>query len=121
MSIAWVFIVVAGLVEIVWSISLKMMGFDSPKGWMWVGINLATLAVLTYCMNRATQVIPIGTAYAMFTGIGTIGSVAVGILLFKESTAWPRMIFVTLLLISVLGLKATTKEDELVKSEGVNG
>jgi multidrug transporter EmrE-like cation transporter len=117
MSIAWVFIVIAGLVEIIWSISLKMMGFDSAKGLMWVGINLATLAVLTFCMNRATQVIPIGTAYAMFTGIGTIGSVAVGIWLFKESTAWPRMLFLSLLLVSILGLKATTKESDLVTKE----
>ena len=105
---AWALLILAGLTEIVWSVSLKLMGFSSPKALLWLGVNVATLLVLTLCMNRATQSIPIGTAYAIFTGIGAMGSVAVGIYVFKEPATAARLFFVGLLLTSIIGLKITT-------------
>jgi quaternary ammonium compound-resistance protein SugE len=62
-----------------------------------------------YLLNRVTQVIPIGTAYAVWTGIGAVGTVLMGILYFKEPVTLWRMIFLTTLIISIVGLKIVSR------------
>lgn len=59
-------------------------------------------------LSQATKQLPLGTSYAIWTGIGALGAVIVGIVLFKESVTAPRMLFVALLLIGIIGLKATS-------------
>ena len=61
-----------------------------------------------YLLFRATRTIPIGTAYAVWTGIGAVGTVIVGILLFREPVAFWRLFFLTTLIASIVGLKAVT-------------
>ena len=60
-----------------------------------------------YLLARATQVIPLGTAYAIWVGIGTVGAVVLGVLFFKEPINLPRLFFLSLLVISIVGLKIT--------------
>ncbi|MGE0525509.1 MAG: multidrug efflux SMR transporter [Bdellovibrionales bacterium] len=106
MSSAWVTLFFAGLLEICWAIGLKFTeGFTRPLPSLF---TLVTLAASMYLLAKAAQSLPIGTAYAVWVGIGAVGSAILGILLFKEPiTPW-RMGFLILLVISILGLKFTT-------------
>ncbi len=100
---AWVWLISAGLLEIVFAILLKMSeGFAKPA--YFVAFLLA--GVLSFfCLTKAMQSIPIGTAYAVWTGIGTMGVVALGIILFSEPITVSRLFFITTLVGSIVGLK----------------
>lgn len=100
---AWLYLIIAGLFEIGFTSSLKLSENFSHKGWaaaFFVSISLSFLF-----LNKAIQSIPIGTAYAVWTGIGAAGTVIVGIILFRESVEFWRMFFIFLLIGSILGLK----------------
>ena len=103
---AWIFLVVAGLMEVLWSTSLKLShGFTQ----LWYSVlTVAGMVVSFLFLAQAMKTLPLGTAYAMWTGIGAVGAVIVGIVFFREAVTLPRMVFVALLLIGLLGLKATS-------------
>ena len=103
---AWIFLVVAGLMEVLWSTSLKL-----SHGFTQLGYSVLTVAgmVVSFLfLAQAMKTLPLGTAYAVWTGIGAVGAVIVGIVFFREAVTLPRMVFVALLLIGLLGLKATS-------------
>jgi quaternary ammonium compound-resistance protein SugE len=102
---AWVYLFVAGVFEIVWAVGLKYTdGFSRALPMLVVGIALtASLALLSLAMRT----IPLGTAYAVWMGIGALGSVVAGIWLFDEPLTPLRVLFVALLLVALVGLKAT--------------
>jgi len=104
---AWIVLVVAGLFETCWAVGLKYTeGFTKLLPNIF---TLVTLAISMYLLARAAQVLPIGTAYAVWVGIGAFGAAILGIFLFSESmTVW-RALFLALLLISIIGLKLTAK------------
>lgn len=108
MSNAWLILVVAGLLETCWAIGLKYTeGFTK-----FVPSVLTILAIIAsmYLLSRAAQSLPIGTAYAVWVGIGAAGAAILGIFLFNESASLPRLFFLGLLLVSILGLKFTSGE-----------
>lgn len=99
----WLVLVVAGLFEIVWAIGLKYTeGFT--RLWPTVG-TVAAMVVSLGLLGIAMRTIPVGTAYAVWTGIGTIGTVILGIFLFGESATVLRLICVALILAGIVGLK----------------
>ena len=99
---AWVYLVVAGGFEIVWAVGLKYTdGFT--RLWPSVG-TVAALCVSMACLALAVRAIPIGTAYAIWTGIGAVGTVAVGILLFNEPRDVTRLVCIFLIVAGILGL-----------------
>ena len=103
---AWVFLACAGLLEVVWSSFLKLSEGFTKLGW-----SVATIAGMLasfYLLSQAMKTLPLGTAYAVWTGIGALGAVIVGIVLFKESLSPARLVFAALLLIGIIGLKATS-------------
>jgi quaternary ammonium compound-resistance protein SugE len=100
---AWFYLVVAGLFEVGFTTSLKLSDNFSNKGWAVMFFVSITLSF--YFLNKAIQVIPMGTAYAVWTGIGAVGTVVVGMILFKEPSDFWRMFFIFLLIGSILGLK----------------
>lgn len=103
----WIILAVAGLFEVCWSIGLKYTeGFTKLLPSLF---TLITLAVSMYLLARATQSLPIGTAYAVWVGIGAFGAAVLGIVLFKEPASFGRLFFLALLIISIIGLKLTTK------------
>lgn len=103
---AWIFLGVAGLLEVCWAIGLKYTeGFTKPVPSIF---TIATLAASMYLLARATSVLPIGTAYGVWVGIGALGASVMGIFLFQESASPLRLFFLVLLLIAIIGLKATT-------------
>ena len=104
---SWVLLLIAGLLEVCWAIGLKYTeGFTRPLPSFFTVI---TLAASMYLLARAAQTIPIGTAYGVWVGIGALGAAILGIILFKESLSLPRLFFLILLFVSILGLKLTSK------------
>ena len=103
---AWVFLACAGLLEVVWSSFLKLSEGFTKLGW-----SVATIAGMLasfYLLSQAMSTLPLGTAYAVWTGIGAVGSVVVGILIFKEPVTAARMFFTVLLLTGIIGIKLTS-------------
>lgn len=100
---AWGWLVVAGLFEVGWAIGLKY-----TEGWTRLWPSVATLVLLAasmYCLAVAARTLPIGTAYAVWTGIGAAGTAVLGIVLLGEPrTAW-RIASLVLILVGVLSLK----------------
>ena len=80
-------------------------GFTKP---LYTVLTIAGMVVSFLFLSQATKVLPLGTAYAVWTGIGAVGAVIVGIVLFKEPVTALRMLFVVLLLTGIVGLKATS-------------
>jgi quaternary ammonium compound-resistance protein SugE len=99
----WIYLVIAGLFEVGFTTSLKMS--DNFSNRWWSVLFFISISLSFYFLNKAIQVIPIGTAYAVWTGIGAVGTVIVGILLFKEPSDFWRLFFIFLLIGSILGLK----------------
>lgn len=103
---SWILLLIAGLLEICWAIGLKYTeGFTKLIPSLF---TLITLALSMYCLARAAQVIPIGTAYGIWVGIGALGAAILGIILFQESVSPARLLFLGLLLISIIGIKLTS-------------
>jgi len=103
MTLAWIYLIFAGIFEICWAIGLKYCaGFT--KFWPSV-FTLTTLAASMILLARAAQMLPIGTAYAVWVGIGAFGAALFGIILFNEPANLARIFFLLLLVIAILGLK----------------
>jgi len=100
---AWTYLIIAGLFEIGWAIGLKYTnGFT--KLWPSVG-TVAAMALSFVLLSLALRTIPVGTAYAVWTGIGAVGTAIVGIFLFNESREWPRLLCLFLIVSGIVGLK----------------
>jgi len=104
---AWIYLFIAGLFEVGWAVGLKYTeGFT--KLWPSV-ITIATMVLSFYFLSTAVKSIPIGTAYAIWTGIGAVGTAILGIILFNESKELIRIFFIFLIVIGIVGLKIFSK------------
>ena len=102
----WVYLVIAGGLEVVWSTCMKFSeGFTDLK---YTILTVVGMIFSFLFLSQATKNLPLGTAYAVWTGIGALGAVIVGIVLFKEPVTAARIFFMALLLIGIVGLKATS-------------
>lgn len=100
---SWIFLFVAGLFEIGWAIGLKYSeGFT--RLWPSVG-TISAMAISMGLLGLSLRTLPVGTAYAVWTGIGAVGTAICGILLFGESAAVGRLICLALILAGLVGLK----------------
>ena len=103
---AWTLLLVAGFFEIVWATLLKFAdGFT--KVWPSVG-TVAAMGISMVCMSFALRAIPMGTAYAVWTGIGAVGTVILGIVLFDEPKNAVRLAFIALIILGIAGLKLSS-------------
>ena len=101
---AWVVLVVAGLLEIGWAVGLKYTnGFT--RMWPTVATAVALVGSMTL-LGVAVRTLPLGTAYAVWTGIGTIGTALLGIVMFHEPATMLRVVFLAMIVAGILGLKA---------------
>ena len=103
---AWFILFIAGLFEIGWAVGLKFTeGFTKPIPTVLTGISLvASMGLLGW----AVKSLPLGTAYAVWTGVGAVGTAIVGILLFKEPATAGRLVCLALIVSGILGLKLFT-------------
>ncbi|EFL32424.1 molecular chaperone [Streptomyces viridochromogenes DSM 40736] len=103
---AWVLLVVAGLLEVGWSIGMKYTdGFTRPLPSVLTGAGIIASMLL---LSQAAKTLPIGTAYGVWVGIGAAGAAVVGMAVLGEPATAARIFFVCLLLVAVVGLKATS-------------
>lgn len=104
---AWIFLVLAGLLETGWAIGLKYT--DGFTRLVPSALTLAGIAASMLLLAIAARTIPIGTAYAVWVGIGAVGAVILGIVLFDEPRSALRIFFVVLLIVALIGLKVTSE------------
>ncbi|MET7985424.1 MULTISPECIES: multidrug efflux SMR transporter [unclassified Streptomyces] len=103
---AWVLLIVAGLLEVGWSIGMKYTdGFTRPVPSILTGAGIVASMVL---LSYAAKSLPIGTAYGVWVGIGAAGAAILGMTILGEPMTAARIFFICLLLVSVVGLKATS-------------
>ena len=102
----WILLIIAGLFEVAFAACLgKAKESAGSETTFWYIGFLISLTISMLLLVKATQTLPIGTAYAVWTGIGAVGTVLVGVFLFKEpATFWP-LFFITTLIASIIGLK----------------
>lgn len=102
----WIILILAGLMEVGFTFCLgktkTAMGHELA---MWWGGFLAALTLSMYLMAKASESLPLGTVYPVWTGIGAVGAVIVGILFFHEPATFWRLFFITTLIVSIIGLK----------------
>ena len=103
---AWVILFVAGLCEVGWAVGLKYTD-GYTKFWP-TAFTLAVMAASVWLLGLALKTLPLGTAYAVWTGIGAVGTVIIGIIVFKEPTDFWRIFFILTLIGSIIGLKAAS-------------
>ena len=102
----WLILVIAGLFEAGFAFCLgKAKETSGNTSAMWMGGFFICLAISMFLLYKATQELPIGTAYAVWTGIGAVGTVIAGMIFFKEPTDFWRLFFICTLIASIIGLK----------------
>jgi quaternary ammonium compound-resistance protein SugE len=102
-NLAWVLLVVAGLFEIVWSVSMKAsQGFTRVH---YTALTLVAAGLSFWLLGLALRQLPVGTAYAVWTGVGAVGTAILGIVLLGESVSMARIGCIALIVIGILGLK----------------
>lgn len=105
-SLAWLMLTAAGLLEVVWALSLKY-----TQGFTRLGPSVFTLAAMGlsfYLLSRAVMHLPVGTAYAVWVGIGAAGAATFGMLFLHETVSVARLGCLALLIVAIVGLKLTS-------------
>ena len=105
----WIILIIAGLFEVAFAFCLgKAKETTGNEMYLWYVGFIVTLAISMTLLVKATQTLPIGTAYAVWTGIGAFGTVLAGIVFFKEPTTFFRLFFLATLIISIIGLRVVS-------------
>ncbi|PGS50524.1 multidrug efflux SMR transporter [Bacillus sp. AFS041924] len=112
---SWIYLVIAGVSEIAWAFGLKYSeGFTNVLPTI---LTIAGILFSFYLFSKAIRDIPIGTAYAVFTGIGAAGTVIIGMLFLNESASLLKIILVITLLSGIIGLKLTSDDKKIEKGD----
>ncbi|WP_439483421.1 DMT family transporter [Cyclobacterium plantarum] len=105
----WILLVIAGLFEVAFAACLgKAKGASGVEATYWYLGFLICLGISMLLLVKVTQQLPIGTAYAVWTGIGAVGTVLIGIVIFKEPATFWRLFFISTLIASIIGLKVVS-------------
>jgi quaternary ammonium compound-resistance protein SugE len=107
MTSGWVQLIIAGMFEIVWVIGLKLS--DGLTRLVPSGVSLVAMLLSLYFLSLSIKTLPLGTAYAVWTGIGILGTTLIGIFYFNEPKTALRFLFLFLILAGILGLKLQSK------------
>ncbi|MDL1900134.1 quaternary ammonium compound efflux SMR transporter SugE [Anaerolineae bacterium CFX9] len=104
----WVILVVAGLLEVVWALMLKQSeGLSKPVPTI---IFFISLALSLFLLSQAVKSVPVGTAYAVWTGVGVAGTAILGMLLLGESRDMLKLVSIVLIVAGIIGLRLTTSD-----------
>ena len=102
---AWIYLTIAGIFEWGWPVGLKLGMSKEGTRWGWIAFAAVTMAASGALLLIAQKTIPMGTAYAVWTGIGAVGTFVIGILAFGEATNTAGFFFVGLIVVGIVGLK----------------
>lgn len=106
----WILLIIAGLFEVAFAYCLgKAKDSSGNEMYLWYTGFILALALSMVLLVKATQTLPIGTAYAVWTGIGAVGTALIGIFIFKEPATFLRLLFITTLIGSIVGLKVVSE------------
>ncbi len=100
----WIFLIIAGVFEIGWPLGFKLSQTTSHRI-LWIVFAVISMALSGFFLWHAQKSIPIGTAYAIWTGIGATGTLLIGIFFFNDPVSLGRMFFASLIIIGIVGLK----------------
>lgn len=100
----WIFLILAGAFEIGWPLGFKLSQ-TTPHKFGWIAFSVVAMMLSGYFLWSAQKTIPIGTAYAVWTGIGAVGTFVIGIIFFNDSASILRMLSVLFIVIGLVGLK----------------
>jgi quaternary ammonium compound-resistance protein SugE len=104
--LAWLCLVVSGIIDVAWALSMKKAeGFANPA---WSLVSLVLLGAFVFLLTKALHVLPVGTAYAVWTGIGAAGTVLAGIVFFAEPASFLRLFFIALVVVGIIGLNLSS-------------
>lgn len=106
---AWLYLIVAGIFEWGWPIGLKLGITESGYVPLWLVFSALSMTVSGYLLLLAQRSIPMGTAYAVWTGIGAVGTFILGIILFGDAATMARFFFIALIIVGIVGLKVAHK------------
>ena len=107
-AMAWIFLIVAGCFEIGWPLGMKLSQSQPEHKFPWILFSIVSMAFSGYFLWLAQKTIPMGTAYAIWTGIGAAGAFIVGIALFRDPAGFFRIASVTLIILGIIGLKLSS-------------
>jgi quaternary ammonium compound-resistance protein SugE len=102
---AWIYLIIAGFFEIGWPLGMKLSQTRVNNKFGWIMLSIISMALSGYFLWLAQKNIPMGTAYAIWTGIGAVGAFVVGIAFFKDPSGFFRIASATLIILGVIGLK----------------
>lgn len=103
MTLAWIYLLIAGVFEIGWPLGFKL--YDKSGQLVFLGLSVLSMAISGYFLYQAQRSIPLGTAYAVWTGIGAIGTFLIGIFFFEDRTTLIRCFGVFCILVGVITLE----------------
>ncbi len=106
MKAAWTFLLIAGVAEWGWPVGLKLGWGEQGANWFWIVFAIACMGVSGWLLLLAQRKLPIGTAYAVWTGIGAVGTFLIGIAVFGDVATLARFVCVGLIVAGIVGLKA---------------
>ncbi len=101
---AWLYLILGGLFEIGWPLGFKLAANSNNKA-LFIACSIVSMALSGAFLYMAQRTIPIGTAYAVWTGIGAIGTLGVGVLFFDDPVGFMRLISAMLIVVGIVGLK----------------
>ena len=104
MSISWLSLLLASIFEIGWPLGFKL-SHGSPRKILWIALAVVSMALSGYFLYLAQKTIPVGTAYVVWTGIGAVGTLLIGILCFGDSSSMLRLFSALLIIVGVIGIK----------------
>ncbi|MFN6961983.1 MAG: quaternary ammonium compound efflux SMR transporter SugE [Rhodocyclaceae bacterium] len=105
---AWAWLILAGIFEVVWAIGIKYTeGFTR----FWPSfVTVAAMVASVVLLGLSVKTLPVGTAYAVWVGVGAVGTAILGMLLFAEAATWGRLISLGLIVVGIIGLKLATPD-----------
>lgn len=101
---AWLFLILGGIFEIGWPLGFKLASVTQNK-LLFIGVSVVSMALSGFFLFLAQKTIPIGTAYAVWTGIGAVGTLAIGVAFFDDPAGFMRLFSALLIMVGIIGLK----------------
>ncbi|SAK86228.1 small multidrug resistance protein [Caballeronia pedi] len=102
-SLGWLLLILSGLLDVAWAVSMKLtQGYTRPG---WTALSIVLLAAFVYLLGKVLTVLPVGSAYAVWTGIGALGTVLLGVVLFGETVSALRVVGAVLVIAGIAALK----------------
>lgn len=102
---SWVYLIIAGLFEIGWPLGFKLASTYTKYSILFIGLSVVSMTLSGVFLYIAQKSIPIGTAYVIWTGVGAVGTLLIGIFFFGDSANFWRLFFITMIIIGVIGTK----------------